>query len=814
MPNSQLHPAFYASRKQLWATLSTDKLSCLWRIVQNVGIGSNCTSLGKVWYVVFVTSSISWLLIRAIWRYKDFKTQAYDPRFGNNWDEVNTLYFQLASIICSLCLFPILIYAALCTVGHSANDSIILGKDVLHLQNLLLSFPALQKLTSNVYGNTGNRYSSTVTSNGGINGISIPREHSSLEEDTLDPFILKRRGEDFYEQVSNHFRPFSSILYVLITYIFLLPICIMEAEQIKNEAIDPRYVFQSNLDRLFGQSATEKYTTFYTQHVRSKTGQEVNNLLSGGSKLQYENERPFPSHVYPYIPSEISVEYICFLVSLFMLTIQYAAPFYFTSRIFCFLFSMYIALTSMFLLIDVETISVLYKLNTVGIRDPGGSIVIFIDSDDKYITPWYCVLLSSAGLPPIIICLMAIYAYGETKFKEAVTNYAQLLIAGEIPPMNTYSNKPNPCLSTKGNDYDTTNHNPDSNATTETMIGEQVGMESAYQETIVNLPITLAVTTKLWRPPPTNRKSGNAVRRSNTPLPGGQSQNNNSEISASLKRNRGIPLSASTELTNSMHTLNETNSSSTKSTLPRWSRIGLSLVATLTFIWLLAIRIYLMSSVLRCYWKTGLEIALTDTILTVLYLICWLILWFGLSVKTAWRFRLLHTGNYLPLARSRDSYLQKGIFSTGCDNPVFGPPALHQSLQMNVNGAYPNLWPYVSYPPWITSGTMITAGLPVGTGGEVQQVGNAVNGVTAGGVNGGDSLYGCFPISLIMNKISQLTWPTSIILIHVVFPYHLDHRPYLKSQIRQQISAIEMTATAKSSISDLLQHQAYVDQLI
>nr|CAH8839199.1 unnamed protein product [Trichobilharzia regenti] len=753
MPESQMHPAFYASRRQLWATLSTNKVSCFWRFIQNIGLGSNCTSLGNVWYVVFTTSSISWLLVRAIWRYKDFKAQAYNPRFGNNWDENNTLYFQLGSIICSLCLLPLLIYSALCRVGHSANDSVILGKDILHLQNLLLSFPALQKFTtaysSNGYGNTSNRYhnnnnNSTTIPNGSVcvNGVTRPREHSSFEEETLDPFILKRRGEDFYEQLSSHFRPFSSILYVLITYLFLLPICIMEAEQIKNEAIDPRFVFHSNVDRLFGQSAAEKYTAYYTQHLGIKINQEINGLLASDVKSIYENERPFPSHIYPSIPSEISVEYICFIISLFMLTIQYAAPFYFTSRIFCLLFSMYIALTGVFLLIDVETISIFYKLYYVGVRDPGGSVVIQIDSDQRYISPWYCVILSAAGLPAIIICLMAIYAYGEAKFKEAVTNYAQLLISGEIPSLN----KTNRMTSNKTTDYDTANNNnPDSIGTIETMVGEQTGMEPSYQDAIVHLPITLAVTTKLWRPPPSSRRNGQTVKRSNTPLPGSQSQNNISEMSTSLKRNRGIPLSTSTELTNSIHTLNETNNSSTKSPLPRWSRIGLSIVATVTFIWLLVIRICLMSSILKCYWKTGLELALTDTILSVLYLICWLILWFGLSVKTAWRFRLLHTSNYIGVNGSKDCCLQKDIFPNECDNQGFGASSLHPPMHMNINGAYPNLWPYVSYPPWITSGTMITAGLPIGTNGDVQHVNNQVNGLTVGQGSAGDSLYGCFP---------------------------------------------------------------------
>ncbi|CAH8488018.1 unnamed protein product [Schistosoma turkestanicum] len=766
MPNSQLHPAFYASRRQLWATLSTGKVSCLWKFIQNYGIGSNCTSLSNIWYVIFTTSSITCLLVRAIWRYKNFKTQAYDPRFGNKWDEMHTLYFQLTSIILSLCLFPIMIYSALCRIGHSANDSVILGKDMLHLQNLLFSFPTLQKFTTmstntNLYGNNNNesRYNSTVLSN--VNGITRSREHSSsIEEDIiLDSFIIKKRGEDFYEQISNHFKPFSTILYVIIIYLFLLPICIMEAEQIKNEAIDPRYVFQSNVDRLFGQSANEKYTTFFLQHITSDTNQNINDpLLSKDNNLLYENERPFPSHHYPLIPSEMSIEYICFLISLFMLTIQYAAPFYFTSRIFSLLFSMYIALTSVYLLIDVETISVLYKLNTVGVRDPGGSLVVHIDTNVKYITSWYCVLLSAASLPAMMICLMAIYAYGETKFKEAVTNYAQLLIAGEIPLINHNNHNK---ITNHGNftksvvDYDAANHNPDSNGTVETMIGEQVHLEPTCQEYIINLPITLAITTKHWHPPLSNRRTGQQQqqlpKRSNTPLPYGQSQNNGSEISTSLKRNRGIPLSTSTELTNSVHTLNEaSNTSSKSSTQPRLSRIGLNIIATITFLWVLIIRICLMGSILKCYWKTGLELALADTILTVLYLICWLILWFGLSVKTAWRFRLLHNSNYFNSTSQRDSYLQKSFFPNRCDSQAFGPAELQQQpqqqqIQLNVNGAYPNLWPYVTYPPWIAPGTVITAGLPVGTNSDVQQTNNVINGLPVGAANGGDSLYGFFP---------------------------------------------------------------------
>ncbi|TPP61737.1 hypothetical protein FGIG_05684 [Fasciola gigantica] len=464
-------------------------------------------------------------------------------------------------------------------------------------------------------------------------------------------------------------------------------------------------------------------------------------------RIDHQNERPFPSHSYPVTPPQVGVEFAIFAMSLGLLTVRYAMSFYFTSRVFSSLFSAFIALTSVFLAIDSATVAVVYKLFSIGVREPGGAILIEMGDHEKVLSPWQCLCMSVASLPAILINLMAVYAYGEEQFSRAVTNYAQLLISGELPPSRSArvgdpnkircnSGLPSEC---GGNECLENNglFGAADRATLEDM--EMDGI----REALYGWPLTIAVTTKYWRPPPSQstRRSARALKRANTPILG-QYPSNDSEASSTLKR-LPEPNMASGSADNSVHTLTET-SEPNKVNPNKRSNLGLLIVAAISFVWFLITRICLAAPFLRCLWKTGLHLILINVIVTVLYLVVWLLLWFGLGVKNAWRFRLLHTT--WPFWSRPNSMtgqtMENGQVACGPDGQT---PMTWHPLQT----AYPALWPYMPYAPWVTSTASggMSAGLPLGETGEINPLPVPLSNGNAGtheAGSGGDSLYGCF----------------------------------------------------------------------
>lgn len=466
--------------------------------------------------------------------------------------------------------------------------------------------------------------------------------------------------------------------------------------------------------------------------------------------VDHQNERPFPSHSYPVSPSQVSVEFAVFGMSLALLTVRYALPFYFTSRVFSSLFSTFIALSSVFLLIDSATVAVVYKLFSIGVREPGGAILIEMSDQEKLLSPWQCLCMCVAGLPAILINLMAVYAYGEEQFNRAVINYAQLLIAGELPPSRSARiGDPNKlrCNGTLPTDCGVNEclENNGSYGTPDRGTLDEMNMDG-IREAFYGWPITIAVTTKYWRPPPSqsNRRSSSRVlKRAITPILG-QYQSNDSEASSTLKRLPGQNITnGSAEMNNSAHTLTDA-SDSTKINPNKRSNFRLLIVAAVSFVWFLVTRMCLAAPFLRCLWKTELHLILINIIVTVLYLVVWLLLWFGLGVKNAWRFRLLHTT--WPFW-SRPSSIAGQIQENG--QTSYGPDGQTPVAWHPLQAAYPALWPYMPYAPWVTSTAAggMNAGLPVGESGELHPVqiplSNGNTGMHEAG-SGGDSLYGCF----------------------------------------------------------------------
>ncbi|CAH8494595.1 unnamed protein product [Dicrocoelium dendriticum] len=228
MSSSPQHPAFYPSRRQLWTNTTGVQPGWCSRFLHRSGLGSNCGSLHAAWAAFFTAFSTLWLVINAVSRYCAFKSQAYDPRFGSQWDETVTLNTQLIAIIIALALLPVMFYSAISRTGHLANDSILLGRDIVHLQKRLFACAYFRQLWKSAFNNSA-----------GLVNVSH-EEGSPHEEEALETLLVKRKGHNFYASLIHTFRPYSAIIYVLIVYCLLFPVSILEAEQIRNEAIHPR----------------------------------------------------------------------------------------------------------------------------------------------------------------------------------------------------------------------------------------------------------------------------------------------------------------------------------------------------------------------------------------------------------------------------------------------------------------------------------------------------------------------------------------------------------------------------------------------
>jgi len=97
----------------------------------------NCDRLWKLWYSILVIFTQIILIIFAISNYITYKSQAFDPRYGNSWSMI-PLNFQLGSIILSISLLVWLIYSCMFKVGHIANDGTELGLDSDSIKKALI----------------------------------------------------------------------------------------------------------------------------------------------------------------------------------------------------------------------------------------------------------------------------------------------------------------------------------------------------------------------------------------------------------------------------------------------------------------------------------------------------------------------------------------------------------------------------------------------------------------------------------------------------------------------------------------------------
>ncbi|VUZ51040.1 unnamed protein product, partial [Hymenolepis diminuta] len=598
------HPAFYHSKKRIWDFPITSAPSDLgksssWRSKLNGYCIGGLDSLWKVWYAAFVIISTSVLFWLEVVRYQEFKSQSLHPRFGLDWNWGFPLNLQVSCLVIVITLFPLMAYAAISRVGHSANDGIVLGRDCLHLHAMLAQLPCFHLAQRSADPEAAERLRARIA-----------RSTQSLNEATHSPdfesFIIQDR-RDALEHPSwcvatrRQLRPFACLIHVIISFALLLPVAVFEAEQIRNEAIPPEFVWHSNLDWLlngFRGSRGMGLVNLNTSIISEDSIQIQSEMDSKFGVL--EVNRRLTTHPYPSIPADFSPEYLLLSITFAFLMVRFAAPFWFTSRSFSCLLSLYTVISGCYILLESAATELLLKIYTAGARDPFGNRIDIIPNSSQLMNTWGCIITTAIGFLAQIAGLMAFYSFGELLFQRAVTNYANLIMAGE---------------------FDTIKHRD--------IVMKEDKASTIMEETLVEEndllgPSVIAVTTKIWRP---IRKSssavGNVSSRAVTP----------SALSASsdtLRSKTASTLGTQTKIIG--------KSKNMKSSITFWP----SLISALSFGCLAFTRSCLFGPMLQCYWHAKVKLPLIYVIFSILYLILWLILWFGVTVKTAWRFRLLH----------------------------------------------------------------------------------------------------------------------------------------------------------------------------
>lgn len=239
---TESHPAFYHSKKKIWdfpitSAPSDTARSSSWRSKLNIYCVGGFDSLWKVWYALFTLVSTSVLFWLAVVRYQEFKSQSLHPRFGLDWNWGFPLNLQVACLVVVITLIPLMIYAAVSRVGHSANDGIILGRDCLHLHAMLAQLPCFRLAQKSADPEAAERLRARIA-----------RSTQSLNDVTHSPdfesFIIQDHGDSLEHPswcvaTKRQLRPFACLIHVIIAFALLLPVAVFEAEQIKNEAIPP-----------------------------------------------------------------------------------------------------------------------------------------------------------------------------------------------------------------------------------------------------------------------------------------------------------------------------------------------------------------------------------------------------------------------------------------------------------------------------------------------------------------------------------------------------------------------------------------------
>ncbi|CAL8078528.1 unnamed protein product [Calicophoron daubneyi] len=374
------------------------------------GKGTNCDKLWRAWYGILTTIFHVFLVYIGITRYTAFKGQAFDAKFGGNWDQ-SGMNFALAMLISALALFCLFLITNLIRTSNYANEGIQIGRDTDNL-HLLSPNPAWRaaaipmtclntsSIASNcMYGNALNSTGGMIptlqrsgypTLAGGGGGSEDDRisamggeeplhntgafdtwsARSGVNQELLLPYMgnsqrnvqpehsvhmsIRQSAVLLWHRFQRHFLPYAIILHLITAYCLLLPIPLMHAQQIYHRALPSEWIFRSDLDILFGSSSPA------TQPAKQILAAVA---ISDGETGPGKSASEGPHYSVWDDLRAMSPEFFNLIVAFMLLSLRYPSVFWYTNRAFSFVFSLLLLLTGLHALVEFSAASVLVKMS-------------------------------------------------------------------------------------------------------------------------------------------------------------------------------------------------------------------------------------------------------------------------------------------------------------------------------------------------------------------------------------------------------------------------------------------------------------------
>ncbi|VDP85165.1 unnamed protein product [Echinostoma caproni] len=276
---------------------------------------TNCDKLWRVWYGILVTVLHIFLVYVGINRYLAFKSQAFDAKFGGDWNQ-SGMNFTLAMLISALVFLCLFLFTCVTRTTNYANEGTQIGRDTdnLHLltavsqpwRNATTTLP-LMTMGSGV----SNTYSPGVAVNGGL--VQRPGFTTASEDDrvsamggedilpganfdtwsgksgpnpdvfqptypgpngprllsstpgtvgnpgSMEHLSVTRSTRILWHRLQRHFLPYTNMLHLAAAFCLILPIPIIHAQQIFHRALPIDVNFKCEM--IYGRKIEDKCGT-------------------------------------------------------------------------------------------------------------------------------------------------------------------------------------------------------------------------------------------------------------------------------------------------------------------------------------------------------------------------------------------------------------------------------------------------------------------------------------------------------------------------------------------------------------------------
>ncbi|KAL3309373.1 hypothetical protein Ciccas_012079, partial [Cichlidogyrus casuarinus] len=164
----------------------------------------------RVVYLLIVSTMQMGLIYLGIRRYLDFKAKAFDPKFGGGWSHFG-MNFALGCILAAITSFSIFVFLSLIRSSNFASECIKIGRDTDYL---------------------------SLVGNGSLNVNTAnhqTKNNAWTSKKSTFPACCDVRGL-LWKRLKQNFLPASGFLHVVIALALLMPISVLEGQEISRRA--------------------------------------------------------------------------------------------------------------------------------------------------------------------------------------------------------------------------------------------------------------------------------------------------------------------------------------------------------------------------------------------------------------------------------------------------------------------------------------------------------------------------------------------------------------------------------------------------